>query len=103
MQTCGHSGAFAHCGCGRVLGGVITIGEAQELSSGSRANSRRLSSDIFQGKNRSMSDGTWPPFSAQLSTYWVSQVRILSLAIANVANRKKSIAASRPLHNAPEP
>ena len=34
----------------------------QELSSGSRARSRRLSWDMFQGKNGLMSAGTWPPF-----------------------------------------
>ncbi len=37
------------------------------------------------------------------SNYHVSQVRMLILAMANVANSEKSIAASRPLHNAPDP
>jgi hypothetical protein len=82
---------------------VITSGEAQELSLGSIASSRHFSSDIFQGKNGSMSAGTWPPFSEQLSKYQVSQVRMLILAIVKVADREKSIAASRPLHIAPEP
>src|SRR5665213_860346 len=83
--------------------GVMAIDPAQELSLGSRAIARRVSTDIFQGKNGSMSDGAWPPFSAQLSRYHVSQVRTLSFARLNVANREKSVAASRPLHNAPEP
>ena len=67
------------------------------------ANSRRFSADIFQGKNGLMSDGAWPPFSAQLFRYHVNQVRMLIFARPKVANREKSIAASRPLHNAPEP
>src|SRR4051812_12641232 len=83
--------------------GLIASGEGQELSSGSRAIARRFSSAIFQGKNGLMSAGTWPLFSAQLSRNHVSQVRMLIWAIVNVANREKSIAASRPLHNAPEP
>ena len=102
MQTCGRSGAFPVVGVCEPRE-VIAIGEIQEVSSGSRAISRRRCSDIFQGKNGSMSDGTRPPFSAQLSKYCLSQVRMLIRAIVNVANREKSIAASRPLHKAPEP
>jgi hypothetical protein len=82
---------------------TIAIDRAQELSAGSIANSRCFSADIFQGKNRSMSVGTLPPFCAQTSRYHASQVRILIFAMLNVANREKSIAASRPLHNDPEP
>src|SRR3954469_12904024 len=102
MQTCARSGAFTRS---ESVGtsGLIASGEAQELSSGSRAIARRFSSDIFQGKNGPMSDGTRPPFCAQLSRNHVSQLRMLILARVNVANREKSIAASRPLHNAPEP
>src|SRR4051794_33261029 len=103
MQTCGRSGSFARRECANLGGGVILLAEAQELSSGSRAISRRLCSDIFQGKKGSMSDGTRPPFCAQLSKNSVSQVRMLSLAIVKVANREKSFTASRPLHNAPDP
>src|SRR3954471_21751994 len=102
MKTCGRSGAFARRGCAN-LREVILLGEAQELSSGSRATSRRLCSDIFQGKKGSMSDGVWPPFWAQLSKNSVSQVRMLIWAIVRVANREKSFTASRPLHNAPDP
>src|SRR4051812_42031678 len=102
MQTYARSGAFTRSGS-VATSGLIGGGDGQELSSGSRAISRRLSSDIFQGKNGPMSDGTWPPFCAQLSRNHVSQVRMLIWAMAHVANREKSIAASRPLHNAPEP
>src|SRR5487761_2293592 len=100
MQTCGRSGACTRHGIAGISG-VIALDAAQELSSGSRASARRFSPDIVQGKNGAMSAGTWPPFSAQLSRYHVSQVRTLSLAMVTVANREKSIAASRPLHNAP--
>src|SRR3954447_4490377 len=102
MQTYTCSGAFPRSGSVGTSG-LIASDEGQELSSGSRAISRRFSSDITQGKNGPMSDGTWPPFCAQLSRNHVSQVRMLILAMVNVANREKSIAASRPLHNAPEP
>src|SRR3954454_25278407 len=102
MQTYARSGAFTRSGFVGTSG-LIASGEGQELSSGSRAISRRFSSDIFQGKNGPMSDGTWPLVSAQLSRNHVSQVRMLILAIVKVANREKSIAASRPPHNAPEP
>src|SRR5437764_5371762 len=102
MQTCGRSGSFARCGCAN-LWEVILLAKAQELSSGSRAISRRLCSDIFQGKKGSMSEGTQPPFWAQLSRNGVSQVRMLSRAIVNVANRENSSTASRPLHNAHDP
>src|SRR3954452_6365865 len=102
MQTYARSGAFTRSGPVGTSG-LIASGEGQELSSGSRAIARRFSSDIFQGKNGPMSDGTWPPFCAQLSRNHVSQVRMLILARVKVANREKSIAASRPLHNAPEP
>jgi hypothetical protein len=57
---------------------VSAIVPAQELSSGSMAISRRFSTDISQGKNGSMSGGTWPPFSAQLVRYHISQVRMLT-------------------------
>src|SRR3954454_10309293 len=102
MQTYARSGAFTRSGPVGTSG-LITSGEGQELSSGSRAISRRFSCDIFQVKNGPMSDGTRPPFCAQLSRNHVSQVRMLTLAMVKVANREKSIAASRPLHNAPEP
>jgi len=82
---------------------MIVVAQAQELSSGSRAISRRFSTDIAQGKNAVMSEGTWPPFSAQQFRNQVSQVRTLIRARVNVANREKSDAASRPLHNAPDP
>ena len=65
--------------------------------------SRRVSWDMFQGKNGLMSAGAWPPFSAQLCRNQVSHLRTLMLDSLRVANREKSIAASRPLHNAPEP
>jgi len=81
----------------------MVIDQAQELSLGSMANSRRLSTDISQGKNGVMSDGARPPFSALQFRYHVSQVRMLSLAMLKVANREKSVAASLPLHNDPEP
>src|SRR3954467_3628237 len=102
MQTYARSWAFTRRGS---VGpsGWIASGEGQELSSGSRAISRRFSSDICQGKNGPMSDGTWPPFCAQLSRNHVSQARMLILDRVHVANKEKSIAASRPLHNAPEP
>src|SRR3954462_9533268 len=102
MQTYARGGACTRRGAIGTSGSIAS-GEGQELSSGSRAISRRFSSDIFQGKNGSMSDGTRPPFCAQLSRNHVSQLRMLILAMVNVANREKSIAASRPLHNAPEP
>src|SRR3954451_24387303 len=102
MRTYARSGVFTRSGSVGTSG-LIASGEGQELSSGSRAIARRFSSDIFQGKNGPMSDGTWPPFCAQLSRNHVSQVRMVIWAMANVANREKSIAASRPLHNAPEP
>ncbi len=44
-----------------------------------------------------------PPFSAQRSRYHVSQARTLIFAMVNIANREKSVAAGRPLHNAREP
>src|SRR3954453_1933386 len=102
MQIYARGGAFTRSGFVGTSG-LIASGEGQELSSGSRAIARRFSSDIFQGKNGSMSDGTWPPFCAPLSRNPVSPVRMLILAMVKVANREKSIAASRPLHNAPEP
>src|SRR3954465_6791804 len=102
MQTYARTGAFTRSGSA-ATSGLIARGEGQELSSGSRAISRRFSSDIFQGKNGLMSDGTWPPFCAQLSRNHVSPLRMLILARVNVANSEKRIAASRPLHNAPEP
>ena len=83
--------------------GVMAIDLAQELLMGSRAIARRVSTAIFQGKNGSMSDGAWPPFSAQRTRYHVSQVRMLGFAGRKLANREKSVAASRPLHNALEP
>src|SRR4051812_12830419 len=82
---------------------VIAIRQVQELSAGSMLISRRFSAVIIQGKNGVISEGTWPSFSAQLSKYHVSHVRILIFAMVKVANREKSVAASRPLHNAPEP
>ena len=82
---------------------VSAIIPAQELSLGSTVISRRISLDIFQGKNESMSDGTRPPFSAQLSRNHVSQARMLILERAKVANSEKSVAANRPLHCDPEP
>src|SRR5829696_1089981 len=102
MRTYARNGVFTRSGPVGTSG-LIASGEGQELSSGSRAIARRFSSDIIQGKNGPMSDGTWPPVSAQLSRNHVSQVRMLILAMVNVANREKSIAASRPLPNPPEP
>src|SRR5215210_6853340 len=99
MQTCVRSGACTRRGSVGTSR-LIARGEGQELSSGSRAIARRFSSDIFQGKNGPMSDGTPPPFCAQLSRNHASQVRMFILARVNVANSEKSIAASRPLHNA---
>src|SRR5262245_28936236 len=75
----------------------------QEVSLRSRAIPRHFSSVIFQGKNRSISSGTWPPFWAQLSRNQVSHLRQLIFTIFRVASREKSIAAKRPLHNAPRP
>src|SRR3954453_7371427 len=102
MQTYARSWAFTRRGFVGTSG-LIAGGEGQELSSGSRAISRPSPPAIFQGKNGPRSEGTRPPFCAQLSRNHVSQLRMLILAMLNVANREKSIAASRPLHNAPEP
>ena len=49
-----------------------------------------FSTDIFQGKNGSMSDGTWPPFSAQLCRNHVSQVRMLILARSTWRTEKRA-------------
>src|SRR5215213_3427493 len=102
MQTYGRSEAFPSRGRVQAVRNYPRP-QTQELSSASMVISRRFSTDISHGRNGLISDGTRPPFSAQLSRYHVSHVRTLSFAIVNVANREKSIAASRPLHNAPEP
>src|SRR5271168_3839373 len=67
------------------------------------ANECRCSADRFQGRNGSMSAGALPPASAQLCKYHVSHKRGLSFPKRNVANSENSMAAKRPLHNAPEP
>src|SRR3954468_10897659 len=102
MQTYARSGTFTRRGSVGTSG-LIASGEGQELSSGSRAIARRFSSDIFQGKNGPMSDGIWPPSCTKPTRNHANQVRMLILARVKVANREKSIPASRPLHNAPEP
>ena len=50
-----------------------------------------------------MSAGARPPAAAQASRNHVSQSRGLSFHRLSVAKIEKSIAASRPLHSAPEP
>src|ERR1700674_1434573 len=63
----------------------------------------RLSSDRFHGRKGSMSVGAWLPASAQLCRYHCSHSRGLSCPSWRVATSEKSVAARRPLHNAPEP
>src|SRR5580700_10595645 len=82
-------------------------GNGQELfggsGDGSAAKVARCSGDRFQGRNELMSAGTRPPASAQLRKYHDSQRRGFSFHSAKVAKRENSIAAKRPLHNAPDP
>src|SRR5207247_986222 len=63
----------------------------------------RMSSDRFQGRNGSMSFGTWLPASAQLCRYQLSHRRGLICPSLSVAKIEKRVAARRPLHRAPEP
>ena len=82
--------------------GWIVERRDQDVSLGSRASSRRFSSDIFHGKNGSIAAGACPPFWAQLCRNQVSHLRMLIWDKFRVANREKSIAVSRPLHKVPE-
>src|SRR5579871_6113589 len=74
-----------------------------ELSAGSIVRAQRCSADRFQGKNGVLSAGAQPPLSAQLCRNHVSHFRTFSRPSVTVANSVNSIAASRPLHKAPEP
>ena len=67
------------------------------------ANVASRSGERFQGKNCWMSSGDFPPAAAQLSKYHVSHNRGLICKRASVANNENIVAASRPLHKAPEP
>lgn len=67
------------------------------------ANAARRSRERFHGKNGWISAGVFPSASAQLSKHHVSHNRGLISQRASVANSENIIAASRPLHNEPEP
>ena len=54
-------------------------------------------------KNCWMSSGDFRPAAAQLSRYHVSHCRRLIFQYASVAGSENVAAASRPLHNEPEP
>src|SRR4051794_24608688 len=102
MQTYRRGGTLSRFDLDAIPGWIAS-GAAQELSSRSRASARRRSGDIVHGKNDAASDGTRPRSSAQWFRNSVSQLRTFPPAMLNVANNEKSIAASRPLHNAPDP
>ena len=84
------------------------IGQRQDVSAvvgyvGRIANATRRSEERFQGKNGWMSSGDFPPAAAQLSKYHVNHNRGLIFQWASVAKSESVAAASRPLHNEPEP
>ena len=78
---------------------VSTIDEDVRRS----ANATCRSGERFQGKNAWMSSGAFPPAAAQLSKYHVSHNRGLLFQCASVADSENIAAASRPLHNEPDP
>ena len=88
--------------------GKTDDGQRQEVSAvdgdaACSANAARRSGERFQGKNCWMSSGDLPPTAAQLAKYHVSHKRGLICQCASVANSENIVAASRPLHNEPDP
>src|SRR4051794_30980681 len=95
---------FTRLQVGFNVGWIVRAGYADhELSSGSRASSRRFSPDMARGRRDATPRGACPPLAAQLCRYHVSHLRMFNFATVKLANRENSAAASRPLHNAPEP
>src|SRR5947209_1744215 len=66
-------------------------------------HSRRCSSVRFHGNQRSTSAGAFPPAAAHSFKYALSHNSVFSPFNANVCTTENSIAASSPLHLAPDP